>query len=203
MSYILKALAVGPLETNCYIFGCAATKEAAVIDPGAEDALIKKQIDTLGLTPKCVINTHGHGDHIGANSKMGLPVFIHASDAQLLTDPVKNISEMLGVTVSSPPANRLLEDGDKIEIGNLVLEVIHTPGHTSGSICLKCEDVVFTGDTLFAEGAGRTDLPGGSEFKLIKSIKERLLVLPDGTKVYPGHGPPTSIGHEREHNPFI
>ena len=110
---------------------------------------------------------------------------------------------MLGMPISSPPASRLLEDGDKINVGNLILEVIHTPGHTQGSICLKCDEIVFTGDTLFAEGVGRTDLQGGSESELIKSIRERLFILPDETKVYPGHGPATTIGHEKGHNPLI
>ena len=203
MKYILKTLPVGPIAANCYIFGCANTKEAVIIDPGAEDAEIKRQVAELGLSPKCVINTHGHGDHIGANSKMGLPIFIHASDAQCLTDPVKNVSGMIGIPISSPPASRLLDDGDTIEVGELVLEVLHTPGHTEGSICLRCEDVVFTGDTLFAEGVGRTDLPGGSEAKLMRSITEKLFTLPDDTKVYPGHGPATTIGHEKGHNPFF
>ena len=179
MKYILRTLPVGPVAANCYILGCANTKEAVVIDPGAEDNLIKQQISALGLTAICVINTHGHGDHIGANSKMGLPVFIHAADAQCLTNPLKNMSGMLGIPV------------------------IYTPGHTPGSICLRCDEIVFTGDTLFAEGVGRTDLPGGVEYKLIKSIREKLFILPDETKVYPGHGPATTIGHEKGHNPFI
>lgn len=187
MKYILRRLPVGPVAANCYILGCANTKEAVVIDPGAEDGLIKQEISALGLTAICVINTHGHGDHIGANSKMGLPVFIHAADAKCLTNP----------------ASRLLEDGDKIDVGDLIFEVIHTPGHTPGSISLGCDGIVFTGDTLFAEGVGRTDLPGGSETEIIKSIRERLFILPDETKVYPGHGSATTIGHEKGHNPFI
>ncbi len=203
MKYILETLPVGPVAANCYLFGCANTKEAAIIDPGAEDGLIKERISALGLKPVYVINTHGHGDHIGANSKMGLPILIHAADAQCLTNPLKNMSGMLGVPISSPPASRLLEDGDKINVGNLILEVIHTPGHTPGSICLRCDEIVFTGDTLFAEGVGRTDLPGGMQYRLIKSIKERLFILPDETKVYPGHGPATTIGHEKGHNPLI
>jgi hydroxyacylglutathione hydrolase len=203
MKYVLRGLPVGPVAANCYIFGCANTKEAVVIDPGAEDNLIKQQINVSGLTPRYIINTHGHGDHIGANSKMRLPVFIHVSDAKCLTNPLKNMSMMLGMPISSPPASRLLEDGDKIDVGDLTIEIIHTPGHTPGSICLKCDEIVFTGDTLFAGGVGRTDLPGGSEAELIKSIRERLFVLPDETEVYPGHGPATTIGREKGHNSFI
>lgn len=203
MKYILRRLPVGPVAANCYILGCANTKEAVVIDPGAEDGLIKQEISALDLTAICIINTHGHGDHIGANSKMGLPVFIHAADAKCLTNPLKNMSGILGIPINSPPASRLLEDGDKIDVGDLIFEVIHTPGHTPGSISLRCDGIVFTGDTLFAEGVGRTDLPGGSETEIIKSIRERLFILPDETKVYPGHGPATTIGHEKGHNPFI
>ncbi|MFH1189170.1 MAG: MBL fold metallo-hydrolase [Candidatus Omnitrophota bacterium] len=202
MKYILEALPVGSVSANCYILGCANTKEAAIIDPGGEADLIKERISALGLKPLYVINTHGHGDHIGANSKMGLPILIHAADAQYLMNPLKNMSGMIGAPVSSPPASRLLEDGETIEVGELTLEVMHTPGHTPGSICLKCDDIIFTGDTLFAEGVGRTDLPGGVEYKLIKSIRERLFTLPDDTKVYPGHGPATTIGHEKGHNPL-
>jgi len=202
MKYVLETLPVGSVAANCYIFGCANTKEAVIIDPGAEDGLIKARISALGLKPIYVINTHGHGDHIGANSKMKLPILIHASDAQYLMNPLKNMSAMVGAPVSSPPASRLLEDGETIEVGELTLEVMHTPGHTPGSICLKCGEIIFTGDTLFAEGYGRTDLPGGVEYKLIKSVRERLFTLPDETKVYPGHGPATTIGHEKGHNPL-
>ncbi|MDD4879816.1 MAG: MBL fold metallo-hydrolase, partial [Candidatus Omnitrophica bacterium] len=116
MKYILKGLPVGPIAANCYIFGCANTKEAVIIDPGAEDGKIKALVAELGLSPKCVINTHCHADHIGANAKMGLPIFIHASDALCLTDPVHNLSGMVGMTVDSPQASRLLDDGDTIQM---------------------------------------------------------------------------------------
>lgn len=202
MKYILETLPVGPVTANCYIFGCADTKESVIIDPGAEPALIKERIRALGVKPICTVNTHGHGDHIGANAAMGLPILIHAADAGYLTDPVKNVSGLLGAPFTSPPASRLLEDGETIEVGELILDVIHTPGHTPGSICLKCGDIIFTGDTLLAEGIGRTDLPGGVEYKLVKSIREKLFILPDETRVYPGHGPTTTIGHEKTHNPI-
>ena len=183
----IETLVLGPLATNCYIVADPKTGDSCVIDPGADPNRIKDLLRKKGLAPKFVIITHGHGDHIGANSKMGLPILIHAADAQYLVNP---------------PASRLLEDGETIEVGELILEVIHTPGHTPGSICLKCDEMIFTGDTLFAEGYGRTDLPGGVEYKLIKSIRERLFTLPDETKVYPGHGPATTIGHEKGHNPL-
>ena len=191
------------MAANCYILGCERTHGAAIIDPGADEKAIERQIAVLGLEPKMIINTHGHVDHIGANSKLGLPVYIHKADAGQLTDPVKNVSASIGMPLKSPPAAKLLQDGDRIDIGDIDIEVIHTPGHTPGSICLKFRDIVFTGDTLFAEGVGRTDFPGGSEPELLKSIQEKLFVLPDSTKVYPGHGPATTIGHEKRKNPFF
>ncbi|MFH0771296.1 MAG: MBL fold metallo-hydrolase [Candidatus Omnitrophota bacterium] len=203
MDYILETIVVGPLGVNCYLLGCKTTLKAVIIDPGADDDKIKRSLIKKGLSAVCVINTHGHGDHIGANSSFDLPIFIHKNDEEFLTNPAKNFSLAFGMRVFSPPAARLLDDGEKITVGDLSLEVIHTPGHTPGSISIKCADLVFTGDTLFNEGVGRTDFPYGSEADLFKAIKERLLVLPDSTKVYPGHGPSTTIGYEKQNNPFI
>lgn len=203
MRYILETITVGPVEVNCYILGCSRTLEAVIIDPGAEDGRIKGRLSGNNLSAKYIINTHGHADHIGANGRFDLPVMIHKSDASFLSNPVKNLSMMLGMPISSPPASRVLEDGEKLYVGDLLLEVIHTPGHTPGSVSIRCEDLVFTGDALFNEGLGRTDFPYSSEEDLLKSIREKLLVLPDSTKVYPGHGAATTIGYEREHNPFI
>lgn len=203
MDYILETICVGPMEVNCYILGCNRTKEAVIIDPGDDYDKIKSRLEEIGVSAKYILNTHGHGDHIGANGKFGLPVLIHKLDAPFLKNPMKNLSVTFGFTVSSPKAERLLEDKDRIEIGDLNLEVIHTPGHTPGSISIKCDDIVFTGDTLFCEGIGRTDLPYASEKDLFNSIREKLLVLPDSTKIYPGHGPDSTMGHEKEHNPFL
>ncbi|MDP2943196.1 MAG: MBL fold metallo-hydrolase [Candidatus Omnitrophota bacterium] len=203
MRYILEAVAVGPVEVNCYILGCAKTLEAVIIDPGAEDGKIKGRLSRNRLSARYIINTHGHADHIGANGRFGLPIMIHRSDVPFFSNPAKNLSAILGMAISSPPASRVLEDGDKLYVGDLLLEVIHTPGHTPGSISVKCEDLVFTGDALFNEGIGRTDFPYSSEEDLLRSIREKLLVLPDSTKVYPGHGAATTIGYEKEHNPFI
>lgn len=203
MKYILETILVGPLEVNCYIFGCKKTYEAAIIDPGDEDRKIKKRIKELGLVPKYVINTHGHPDHTGANGKFGLPILIHKLDAPFLGKMSEEISLMVGMLSGSPAASNVLEDADKIDVGELSLEVIHTPGHSRGSISLKYEDIVFTGDTLFNQGVGRTDLPMGSWDDLINSLRKRLLVLPDETKIYPGHGPASTIGYEKLHNPFV
>lgn len=203
MGYILETVAVGPIGVNCYILGCERTYEAVIIDPGADDDKIKKRLSKKGLSAKYIINTHGHADHIGANGRFGLPVMIHRSDAPFLSDPEMNFSAMMGMAISLPPPDRVLEDGDKLNVGGLLLEIIHTPGHTPGSISVRCEDMVFTGDALFNEAIGRTDFPYGSEEDLLKSIREKLLLLPDSTKVYPGHGAATTIGHERGHNPFL
>lgn len=200
---ILKKFVVGPLETNCYVFGDEVAGEVAVIDPGGDPAPIKKYIEKNGLKVKCVINTHGHGDHIGANAMFDAPVLIHKLDKDFLTSPALNMSSAFGAHISVPEANRILNDGDRIEIGGYKLEVLHTPGHTPGSISLRYENTVFTGDTLFFEGVGRTDLPDGSWEALITSIGTKLLSLPDDCRVYPGHGSHTTIGHERKNNHFL
>ena len=191
------------MQVNCYILGCKRTREAVIIDPGDGFEKIKKCLEEAGLKAKFILNTHGHADHIGANGRFGLPVIIHRADVTFLKNPVKNLSAQFGLTVFSPKANRFLEDKEKIDVGDLALEIIHTPGHTPGSISIECEDMVFTGDTLFCEGVGRTDFSYSSEKDLFKSISEKLLVLPDSTKVYPGHGPASTIGHEKANNAFL
>ena len=194
---ILKTITVGPNETNCYILGCSRTKEAALIDPGAEADLIKKAARDAGVKLKYIINTHGHADHIAANKDFKLPVFIHKLDSEFLTDPYKNMSVFFGFSITSPSAERFLEDGEVMKVGDIVMDIMHTPGHTPGGISIKAEGVVFTGDTLFADGVGRTDLPGSSDKDLFKSIKNKLMTLPDDTVVYPGHGSSSTIGRER------
>lgn len=206
------SLVVGPLFTNCYIMVCERSREAAIIDPGFdrldEEVVLEKLLE-LRLAVKYIINTHGHMDHISGNLKIkrrtGAEIAIHCYDADMLTDPKKNLSMMLGLNVVSPPPDIILQDGDEIRVGYLRIKVIHTPGHTSGSISLYIEEekAIFTGDTLFAGSIGRTDLPGASYEEIISSIKGKLLRLPDETKVYPGHGPETTIGAERRENIFL
>lgn len=198
---------VGALGTNCYILYCEKTLQAAVIDPGGDAAEILAEIGRRGLTVTCIINTHGHADHIGANDEIkertGAPILIHEADAAMLTSAQKNLSVYIGQPVAGAAADRLLADGDTVEVGEIKLRVLHTPGHTPGGICLSGEGIVFSGDTLFAQSVGRTDFPGGSHAQLVSSINEKLMGLDDDAKVLPGHGPATTIGEERAMNPFI
>ena len=190
---ILKSFPVGWLSTNCYVVGCEETREAAVIDPGmeskAETEPILDYIKQNGLHIKYIINTHGHPDHVAGNAAMkeatGAPILIHESNSEHVQ------------------ADRKLGDGDVLEVGTLKLVVLHTPGHTKDGISLLADNVVFTGDALFAGSIGRTDFFGGSYEELIRSIKTKLLSLLDSITVYPGHGPSTTIGDERQHNPFL
>lgn len=203
MNIVFDSIVVGMMSTNCYILGDPQTGEAAIIDPGADSVNIKRLITKHRLKPSCIINTHGHADHIGANSDFHLPVWIHSLDADFLTDPVKNLSKPYLLPYITVKASRLLNDGEILKIGSVELRVIHTPGHTPGSICLKCDDVLLTGDTIFCEGVGRTDLPYASEEDLFRSINEKILVLDESTRIFPGHGPSSTIKHEKENNPFL
>jgi hydroxyacylglutathione hydrolase len=200
-------LEVGELGANCYIVYCEKTSEGAVIDPGGNAQDIINIIDRESIKIVSIINTHGHADHIGANDKLkahtGAPVLIHKDDAAMLISSQGNLSMYIGNNLICKAADRLLTDGEIIQVGEIELQVIHTPGHTLGGICLKVNDVVFSGDTLFEQSVGRSDFPGGSHSQLIKSIKEKLLILPDSTQILPGHGAGTTIGNERYNNPFI
>lgn len=200
-------LEVGQLGTNCYIVYCEQTLKAAVIDPGGSPEAILGEINRLNLSIEYIINTHGHADHIGANDAVqqatGAKVLIHPEDAGMLTNAQRNLSMFIGGGIVCKPADQLLNHNDTIRIGHMEWKVLHTPGHTTGGICLTADKVVIAGDTLFAESIGRTDFPGGSYSQLIASIKNNLLTLDDDTRVLPGHGPETTIGWERTHNPFI
>ncbi len=199
--YRLVQLTVGEMQTNCYILGSKQTGAGLIIDPGAEPARILAKVAELGLQVKYIVLTHGHIDHIGALTEIrqatGAPVLIQAEDAPMLTEASKNLSQQFGQSQTFAPAEQLLKAGAILELGELKLKVLHTPGHTPGSISLLSEGKIFSGDTLFKSGVGRTDFPGGSQEELSKSLKEQLLPLPETTEVYPGHGPTTTIGAER------
>lgn len=203
----IKVLAVGPLEANCYLVYDENSGAALVIDPGAEGERIVEELKKLQLKVKYIVNTHGHGDHIGANGEVkaatGAELLIHSEDGPMLTNSQLNLSIYTGKKVEKPAPDRLLADGDTLAIGSLRFKVLHTPGHTRGGICLVGEGVCFSGDTLFQSSVGRSDFPGGSHARLIDAIKGKLLTLDDDIIVYPGHGPQTSIGQEKTHNPFL
>ena len=199
----VKKFIVGPLQTNCYVITLNGSKEAFVIDPGFPDKSILEYIRNNNLEVKCIVNTHGHADHIAGNAQLGYPVFIHEKDKDYLSNSMLNLSFLAGFAVEGSVADTLLQEGDTIMLGDVGFEVIHTPGHTPGGICLKGNTMLFSGDTLFFEGIGRSDCPGGDNAAILASIEKKLLILDDTLKVFPGHGPETSIGHERDCNPFL
>ena len=196
----IATLVAGIMGANCYILS-AFDGEAAIIDPGGDGPEICRFIDDNRLRISAIINTHGHVDHIGANGfvqdRTGAPIMIHASDAKMLLSPELNLSAFTGEECVSPPAERLLKDGDVIPVGKENLLVAHTPGHTRGGISIIAGNWIISGDTLFFGSIGRTDFPGGSHKEIINSIRTKLFTYPDDYIVYPGHGEPTTIGEEK------
>ena len=205
---IFDSIVVGHLGVNCFVIGCERTAAGVVVDPGANAEEILALAAKRGLRIEKIINTHGHFDHIGANRPVqvatGAELLIHESDEPYLSRAAE-AATMYGLRAENSTPDRFLADGQEIVFGDCRMTVLHTPGHTPGGCCLyfPAEGKVITGDTLFAESVGRTDLPGGSHETLIASIRTRLLPLPEETVVYPGHGPESSIGHEKRHNPYL
>lgn len=205
--WVLRHFERGPFLNNVYLLEDVRGREAWLIDPSIDSESILEEIARRGLRLSVILNTHGHLDHVYHNrlfkERTGAQIWIHADDVPLL-EAVERQGAMFGVRVpSSPPPGRLLADGDRLRFADLEFEVLHTPGHTPGGICLYTPGLLLAGDTLFAGSIGRTDLPGGSYGTLIRSIRSRLLPLPDATRVLSGHGPETTIGRERGANPFI
>lgn len=209
---IIDTIIMGDFQTNCYCV--RKDKEAAkclIIDPGLEPEPLVQMLKQNGYTPVDIVLTHGHVDHIGGVESIRkhwpkVRVTVHQDDANMLTSPAENLSLMAGSMVQARPADVLLDsDVTNYEAVGLEFQLFHTPGHSAGSICLYSaqEHILFAGDTLFAGSVGRTDFPGGSHQNLIASIQKKLLVLPEQTKVYTGHGPETTIGNEIKYNPFL
>ncbi|MEW5919497.1 MAG: MBL fold metallo-hydrolase [Bacillota bacterium] len=203
---LLEALEVGPFMANCYLVACPQTRECIVIDPGSEAPVIIRKVRDLALKVRYIINTHAHIDHIGANGEVSAafnaPLLGHRADLPLFRSRASSLALHTGQGELKEP-DRFVQEGETLALGQLHVKVLETPGHSPGGISLEIGGALFTGDTLFAASIGRTDLPGGSYKGLIRSIKEKLLVYPDETDVYPGHGPPTTIGEERRYNPFL
>jgi len=202
---------LGEFETNCYVVRTdGSTADCLLIDTGLDVTGLLDFLRRNKLNPAALILTHGHIDHIAGVDELrrrfpDIKIYIHKLDAELLSDAVGNLSFMTGLSMTADPADVGLEEGDVIDQAGIKLKVVHTPGHTPGGICLyaKQDGVIFVGDTLFAGSVGRTDFPTGNTRQLIQSIKDKLLILPAETKVYPGHGPETTIAAEKSNNPFL
>ena len=204
---LVHQLSVGPLQVNCFVVACQRTREAMVIDPGEDGPRILQLAESNGYQVKKIVNTHGHFDHIGANQPVkeatGAVLMMHEADLPLLQN-ARNHAQAYGLTVSpSPDPDKFLNEGDVFSVGEQSFSIFHVPGHSPGSICLLSDGHLFVGDVLFAGSIGRTDLPGGDFDALVEGVREKLFRLPAETIVHPGHGPDTTIGREKQMNPFV
>ena len=199
---------VGPLACNCYVVGDPVTLDAIVIDPGGDAEVLMEDIREHGLNVTAIVATHAHFDHVLAaevvRSATGAPFYLHADDAPVLSWLQESGRLFLGIELPPPPEiDTSPIEGDSFVAGDVTLDVLHTPGHSPGSISLLGEDALFSGDTLFAGSVGRTDLPGGDTDQLVKAVRTKLFTIDRDLQVLPGHGPATTLEHERIHNPFV
>lgn len=204
---LIETLVVGPLQVNCFIIACEVTRLALVVDPGDDAERILAALTARKLKVVSVVNTHGHFDHVGGNRRLveatGAELLLHEADLPILRRARDHAAGYGLVSAGSPEPTCFLKDGEVLTVGELKVSVIATPGHSPGGISLHVAGHLFAGDTLFADSVGRTDLPGSNHGALVKSIREKLFVLPEATVVHPGHGPDTTIGREKRHNPFV
>ncbi len=205
----LETIVVGPFEVNCYVYWDEQTSDGVILDPGGDEDRIIERVDKHGVSPRAILLTHGHGDHIAAveaiKDHYRIPLYIGKGDEKLLRDPSENVSLMYGQPIRAPEPDVVMTDEQSIQFGGVLLKVLATPGHTEGGMCFldEREACLFCGDTLFWGSVGRTDLPGGSTAVLLESIKSRITSLPDEVICYPGHAPKTTVGAERVNNPFL
>lgn len=204
---IIETLQLGPIGTNAYIVGDPATHRAAIVDPGDEARRLLAVLARLGLSADVIVATHAHFDHVGAVRPLveatGAPFLLFEDELPVL-EVAADRAALFGITIPAPPApDRLLHEDDVVSMGGGSFRVVHTPGHSPGHMCLLGDGLAFVGDVIFQGSIGRTDLPGGDYNTLIRSIATHLLVLPDNTVLYNGHGPATTVGHERRTNPFL
>lgn len=208
---VFDTLKVGELDTNCYVLA-GDSSDVMVIDPGGDGERIIDRLEAAHLVPTLLVNTHGHADHIAANADLkarygDMEIAIGRLDAPMLTSPARNLSIFVAGRIEGPPADRLLDEDDVIELDRWRFRVLHTPGHSPGGIGLFTEDLdggpaLFGGDTIFAAGVGRWDIAGGDFARLVESIRTRIFTLPDETVIYTGHGPSTTVAAEKRFNPF-
>lgn len=208
----IETIVAAPFAQNAYVVWRANATEALIFDPGFDPHAIIELVHREGLKPVAIINTHGHSDHIAGNAAMleefpGIPLLIGRHEAYLLTDPQANLSAKFGISIISPPATQLVDDGERITLAGISLLAREIPGHSPGSLVFIADaespPVVMVGDVIFAGSVGRTDFPGGSSRTLFDGIQKKLFDLPDETLLYPGHGPTTTIRREKETNPYV
>lgn len=202
---VLKVLPTGMFGSNNYILGVG--EEGVIIDAGVDVQEVADAVKEMGLRIKYILLTHGHVDHVYRSEdlrrKLGVPLMIHEGDGGYLSEPDAHKPVLIKIDMNVKAADRLLKDGERIALGDKELTMLHTPGHTPGGMCILIDGMLFTGDTLFKLSIGRTDLPGGDHNQLMNSLKNKLMLLPADTVVYPGHGQPTTIGYEKNFNPFL
>jgi len=208
----VEQIVVGPLETNCYVVSDGNSPEAMIVDAGDDAGRIVRALTAAGLVPRVLFSTHGHVDHVAANAELKerfpqMELALLGDERETLLRPALNLSLFMGGSVRPPEPDRLLAEGDGIAFGSLSFRVVALPGHTPGGAAafghVDGAPAVFSGDALFADSIGRHDFPGGDLETLLAAIRGKLLALPDETRVFPGHGPATTIGRERRHNPFL